>query len=281
MGRRKKDWVDPRWILTPEQRKEIMTRYQAGELVSALAVEFGISQGCIHRMLNSNKIPHRSYLDVPLGKDWISKHKAAEMLGITVPALTHRVKMGYIKPCHTDYCSDGRVYRIYFDRADVDFMATKWRKPDRKRPEYTFEPSATDRAYLAAFMDGEGCINVQSHTNRSGYTQYYLSVAAYNTCPDVIDWIHDRFGGRVSRSEPYGRARHPLFTWRATSGEACAILKMVLPYLIIKKERASIAVELHEHIQSKHPGRGHPLTDEDMEWREAQKQRIADLNQRR
>lgn len=94
-----------------------------------------------------------------------------------------------------------------------------------------------DWARLAALIDGEGCICIP----RAGRKRRYPVVAVYNTDPRMILWIQSKFGGHVSKKMK-SKARKPLLEWRARRSETEQVLVGCLPYFLIKREQAEVAI---------------------------------------
>jgi len=91
-------------------------------------------------------------------------------------------------------------------------------------------------AYFAGFFDGEGSI-------------YYMNqgrnpkISLGNTAKNILDDMAEVYGGYVRPLN--GRPAHhvPIFNWELTKGEVIEkFLLQVLPYLIIKKEKANSAL---------------------------------------
>lgn len=100
-------------------------------------------------------------------------------------------------------------------------------------------------AYLAGIIDGEGTIFLQIDTrNNKNYRTWSVSVA--NTDKTLIDWLQSNFGGKVNswaNDRPrFGKKQ----LWRWYLGRKERILPLlsdILPYLIIKREKAEMAVK--------------------------------------
>ena len=101
------------------------------------------------------------------------------------------------------------------------------------------EPTATDWAYLAGLIDGEGSLYL-SHRHDGYANSYHCVVFMVNTDIKMIDWIVDTFGGcrrqdmkdRRANRKPYYRlvwADKQVLAW---------ILKGILPYLTTKYDVA-------------------------------------------
>src|SRR2546426_7540467 len=81
-------------------------------------------------------------------------------------------------------------------------------------------------AYTAGFFDGEGCVNIARYLKRGR------------------EWLHQRWGGNLTRIERRGNSRwRPYRHLRFSAGPAGPLLLAMFPYLIIKKAEAEIALE--------------------------------------
>ena len=100
--------------------------------------------------------------------------------------------------------------------------------------------SEAERAYTAGIIDGEGCIRMQRGT-------FGLDVSVGNTDLVLLAWLHQRWGGKIypNRSIKIRNAK-PFFHWRVCSKEAFPLLRDVLPFLVVKQDRAAKALELEE-----------------------------------
>ncbi len=145
-----------------------------------------------------------------------------------------------------------------------------------------------ERAYLAGIIDGEGSITLTRHT--AGYMRgryIYPLVRVANTDTSLFVWIKERvpYGHRGYTSKMNSRCKDVFHvTWAAR--EAIAVLREVLDYLVIKRSRAEIVLDLFERtdklkIESKKGfGKGYRLTPEIVELREAAFAKVALLNRR-
>ena len=103
--------------------------------------------------------------------------------------------------------------------------------------------TVAELAYFAGIIDGEGCLSLTSGKRRpEGHavtrsTQIYVG----NTDPRVIQWIHARFGGSIAlRPSPHPERHKPLWRWLCSGANIEPVLRAVLPYLIIKREQATL-----------------------------------------
>ena len=93
-------------------------------------------------------------------------------------------------------------------------------------------------AYLAGIIDGEGTIGFYQRSNGYGSAYY---VAVWNTDLELITWVHENFGGKFwtqLRNGPLGTKPLYRVIWNKRI-HIIAVLEQVLPFLIVKKERAN------------------------------------------
>lgn len=87
---------------------------------------------------------------------------------------------------------------------------------------------------LLAYLAGEGCIEIKKwepSNNRS--VMYCLQVSATQINPAPIE-ILAQFGGQVTIGKEHANQR-PVHKWRIKSQQAAHFLKLVLPFLTVKK----------------------------------------------
>ena len=95
--------------------------------------------------------------------------------------------------------------------------------------------TATDLAYLAGLIDGEGCFVLHDHGNH----KFGCSLAIGNTDPRMTEWLRARFGGSVG-IESRGSRCKLVYRWTASAKDLDSIIQAVLPFLIIKRDRAEL-----------------------------------------
>lgn len=95
-------------------------------------------------------------------------------------------------------------------------------------------PSKSDYARLAAYIDGEGCIRI----SRSGE----LVIRIANTDIRLPMWCKATFSGFTGIHSKGNGKWKPAYFWGITGNAASFILKQCLPYFIIKREQAELAI---------------------------------------
>lgn len=111
-------------------------------------------------------------------------------------------------------------------------------------------PTDVQLAYAAGIIDGEGSVSLTWNASRltkdgsrpSTAPMLYLQMA--NTHRGVIDWFVRTFGvGTVIVAYKPKRPNHRIaYGWRVRNRGACAVLEMLLPYLIIKRPQAELGI---------------------------------------
>ena len=126
-------------------------------------------------------------------------------------------------------------------------------------------------AYMAGIIDGEGCILIGRKSQGKGKSpRLTLIVNIVNTNEWLIQWIKMQFGGNIRNRFPPNPNAKMIWTWRVESKKAMELLKLVLPYLQIKRPQAELAIQ----FQSRKRFRGgtliqRSLTDEEKALNEA------------
>lgn len=106
-------------------------------------------------------------------------------------------------------------------------------------------PTSEDIAYAAGFFDGEGNIVIASNNaggNLGKYLTYNMRVGCAQNDPIPLFWFRERWGGSVRKSSARGHM------WQQFSLGALEFLRQVEPFLIVKRERALLAIEYQQKI---------------------------------
>lgn len=105
-------------------------------------------------------------------------------------------------------------------------------------------PTQTDWIRLAAFIDGEGTIAIKNLSTKSGrYSQ--LIVAISNTDPRLPVWCKENFGGLLYASDSNAKKsskQRRYYRWITFSAQAEKIVRNCLPYFLLKREQAEVAL---------------------------------------
>lgn len=91
-------------------------------------------------------------------------------------------------------------------------------------------------AYAAGIIDGEGHIGSQNQNYPNPLVQVCM------VAPQVIDFLHDNFGGGRTRNN------RDMYVWYLTGKQVAPFLYQILPYLLVKRNAALLAIRLSEMI---------------------------------
>lgn len=102
-------------------------------------------------------------------------------------------------------------------------------------------------SYAASAWECEGCIYISRtiHTNtRTKMTCPCVNVA--NIDHRLVDFFLQTFGGHIYTETPKRLSKRVIYRWKLHANDAIEFLKLVLPYLKFKRERAKLAIEFWE-----------------------------------
>jgi hypothetical protein len=102
---------------------------------------------------------------------------------------------------------------------------------------------AKNNGYLAGLIDGKGCISIFIHNSRPGRFTTNLEISIYQADERLMKWLTFHYGGRYYPDNKDGATR-PSYTWFPPRGKDRELfLLSIIPYLILKKEQALLALE--------------------------------------
>ena len=130
---------------------------------------------------------------------------------------------------------------------------------------YNISMKKTDLAYVAGIIDGEGWIRIHNRKIKNGNQNYALQVGVGMTNECLINWLKFCFGGSVLQRNQIGN-RKTRYDWALATKQAGDFLKLVLPYLKIKRPQAELALK----FQSRRRYRGNP------NWKDTPKRTMSD-----
>lgn len=136
----------------------------------------------------------------------------------------------------------------------------------------------TDAAWLAALIDGEGCI--QAHRQIQKRRRIADSFQVDVGVGMMVDGMVRRAQEITGLGSVHLQARD-VWDWSVRGQQAALLLRAIYPFLVIKRGQAALAIMLAEDLAGRRFGRGNPATEEALAYRESLKQAISDLNQRR
>lgn len=122
--------------------------------------------------------------------------------------------------------------------------------------------------YLAGLFDGEGSIYGGLNPKPC------LHIVCTMTTPDPLKLFHEAFGGSLKSYAPTKGQKTPMWRWGVCSAiEQEAFLTAVLPWLIVKKPQAELALQYLQTIK-----KGLHLTEEVFDLRASIVRTLSELN---
>ena len=129
----------------------------------------------------------------------------------------------------------------------------------------------TDLAYLAGFVDGEGCFfigffkTISPATGKPGQN-YHTVLKISNTCERTMRYLKDKFGGLlrgVNRATRKSGIIRPVFDLVWTGDDLTDLTKALLPYLVLKEPQAKVMLKMRNTF-FRGRGRGQTILSEEI-----------------
>jgi len=111
-----------------------------------------------------------------------------------------------------------------------------YRLPDFALPEL-------ELAYIAGLLDVESSFLIYKLSNSSSYL---LEVAYRKTDYNTLEYLANIFGGRVRPAPRSLRNKQDVWLWKLASEKAYRLLKLIHPFLRIKRKAAEICMKFFE-----------------------------------
>jgi len=136
-----------------------------------------------------------------------------------------------------------------------------------------------DAAWLAAVIDGEGCIQVHQQRRperANSVDSFQVDLSVGMVTPEVVQRCHEITGLGSCKLQARG-----VWDWSVRGQQAAQLLRAIYPYLLGKRRQAALAIMLANDLADRRYGRGNPAQPEVMEWRAQLRKAVSDCNQRR
>lgn len=106
----------------------------------------------------------------------------------------------------------------------------------------------TDLAYIAGIFDGEGYVGIQSDGKKAkhGKRNLRLRVAVSSTDEWLCQYLKFAIGGGVIKLRRASETLKPCWQWEISYRQAGDFLKLILPYLHLKKPQAELAIKFQD-----------------------------------
>lgn len=107
-------------------------------------------------------------------------------------------------------------------------------------PTTSGDSRQADLAYVAGYLDGEGCFQANFQPN-----QKHFRVNVANTYKPTLLWLADKFGGSVCKGSGGNKlGKKVCWNWVVTGQSAYDLLVAAIPYLREKREHAKFMLTI-------------------------------------
>jgi len=119
--------------------------------------------------------------------------------------------------------------------------------------------SQAQLAYLAGYIDGDGCVRCQKQVQQHGATpSYVLRLSFVAVTREPLETFSKWLGGvSIKKYPPATERRSERYRLRLTKGKALPLLKACLPYLILKRRQAELVLEIEAVRKAHSPSSRH------------------------
>ena len=98
--------------------------------------------------------------------------------------------------------------------------------------------------YIAGILDGEGSVTIVRQKRRM---QPNVTISIASTTTELHEWFCSTLGGKSFERKINHLGTKPVWYWQITAmRDVQALLKAILPYMIIKREKATEALSIIE-----------------------------------
>ena len=136
--------------------------------------------------------------------------------------------------------------------------------------------SVEQLTWAAGFFDGEGTVYIYSHSSSHRYRYLAISVSQRDPRPLLV--FRELFGGSIHRHEHTRGVEADIWKWEVRNRLAGAALVQLLPYLLLKREQAELAIAYQDLLKQRKRNVG--LSDSDVDVRRAIEDKIKFLNRK-
>lgn len=128
-------------------------------------------------------------------------------------------------------------------------LIEKSMKEELDKTKVSIQPTVTDFAYLAGWIDAECSLDIQKHKQpRKDAYCYIPQIQCNNTKIPFFRWAANRFGGNFYflNASKYRSNRRNQMIWRLRGKNAYSILKGIFPFLNHKKAICQELINMEE-----------------------------------
>lgn len=114
-------------------------------------------------------------------------------------------------------------------------------------------PSSIQLAYLAGIIDSDGHITIHKSV-RKGVSYYAPVIGISGTRCQPHELAASIWGGKIWPHQPKNPRHRRFFVWARQGRSAIPIIQSMLPYLLVKRERADLALSLYDMVDNNYMG---------------------------
>lgn len=108
----------------------------------------------------------------------------------------------------------------------------------------------TELAYAAGLFDGEGTVSIcPNRSFKNGSYSLSLRLGMVDKCPVI--WLLRSFGGSYFKRVYACHRYRPLYIWAVHSDKLTRFIKLVSPYMKLKKNQCYLALKMQKTFNSK------------------------------
>jgi hypothetical protein len=105
-------------------------------------------------------------------------------------------------------------------------------------------------AYIAGIIDGDGYISITRVRAKRNAAEYFgAQIGIAGTRREPHDLASSLWGGKVACYAPVNPHHRPQYQWSRVGHTAVTVITAIYPYLLIKREHAELALELHAYLE--------------------------------
>lgn len=100
--------------------------------------------------------------------------------------------------------------------------------------------------YIAGILDGEGALCLGKRSGERAHHSRQFRIVVGNTSKALPEWLLATLGGNMRLASPGTPREKPVWNWELWAIEGSRLLKVVLPYLVIKRRHAEVVLAYRE-----------------------------------
>ena len=135
--------------------------------------------------------------------------------------------------------------------------------------------SREQAAWIASLIDGEGCIQIHRQKRESVADSFQLDISVGMMDKEMCVHAH-----QITGLGSYSVQARGVHDWSVRGQQAAKLLKIIYPWLLIKKRQAALGIMLCEDIQDKAHSKKNPVTGASIAYRALLQEACSKCNQR-